>query len=161
LHNFTSADGAQSWGSLVLSGNTLFGTAYSGGTGNYGTVFAVNTDGTGFTNLHNFYYATDGEQPEAGLILSGHALYGTAYSGGSGSFGTVFSLSSTPQLVINPAGAKLVLSWPSNNAGFDYGGYVLQSAPALANTFTNIPGAISPYTNTMNGTQQFFRLISY
>lgn len=146
LHNFVYTDGLQSWGTLALSGNTLFGTAYSGG--------------TGFTNLHNFYYATDGEGPEAGLISTGHALYGTAYSGGSGNFGTVFSLSSTPPLEIYPAGGKLILSWPSNSGGFDYSGYVLQSAPAIANTFTNIPGATSPYTNTMNGSQQYFRLIS-
>ena len=160
LHNFTYADGLQSWGTLALSSNTLFGTAYSGGTGNYGTVYAINTDGMGFTNLHNFYYATDGEGPEAGLTLAGHALYGTAYSGGSGSFGTVFSLSSAPSLVINPLGTMMILSWPSNSAGFDYSGYVLQSAPTLANTFTNITGATSPYTNAMIGPQQFFRLIS-
>jgi len=39
---------------LVLAGNTLFGTARAGGTHKDGTVFAVNTDGTGFTNLHTF-----------------------------------------------------------------------------------------------------------
>jgi uncharacterized repeat protein (TIGR03803 family) len=160
LHNFTYADGSDSWGTLALLGNTLFGTAYNGGAGGYGTVFAVRTDGTGFTNVHNFYYATDGEQPEAGLISSGHTLYGTAYSGGSGSFGTVFSLSSMPQLTMNPAGTKVVLSWPTNSAGFDFSGYVLQSAPGLGTSFTNVPGATSPYTNTMNSPAQFFRLIS-
>ncbi|HTR40834.1 MAG TPA: choice-of-anchor tandem repeat GloVer-containing protein [Pseudomonadales bacterium] len=160
LHNFTYADGEDCWGSLVLSGKTLFGTAYSGGTSGVGTVFALNTDGTGFTNLHNFYYATDGEEPQAGLILSGHALYGTSYSGGGGSFGTVFSLSSTPPLSISSAGSQIVLSWPGNSAGFDFSGYVLQSAASLANTFTNIAGATSPYTNTMDAPAQFFRLIS-
>jgi uncharacterized repeat protein (TIGR03803 family) len=39
---------------LIISGNTLFGTASEGGTNGNGTVFAVNTDGTGFTNLHTF-----------------------------------------------------------------------------------------------------------
>ena len=52
-----------------------------------GTVFAVNTDGTGFTNLHSFTAASgslvsitnsDGASPYAGLILSGNTLYGTA-----------------------------------------------------------------------------------
>jgi uncharacterized repeat protein (TIGR03803 family) len=40
LYTFTNgADGAAPWGSLVLSGNTLFGTASAGGSGRYGTVF--------------------------------------------------------------------------------------------------------------------------
>ena len=30
------------------------GRTMEGGTTGYGTVFAINTDGTGFTNLHNF-----------------------------------------------------------------------------------------------------------
>jgi len=160
LHNFDNTNGAQPWGTLALSGRALFGTTYSGGTGNYGAVYAVNTDGTGFTNLHNFYYATDGSGSEAGLIVSGHTLYGTAYSGGNASAGTVFSISSKLQLALNPTGAKLVLSWPTNDAGFDYSGYALQSAPGLGNTFTNIPGATSPYTNSLNSPAQFFRLIS-
>ena len=46
---------------------------------------------------------------------------------------------------------QLVLSW--TNAGFN-----LQSAPAVPGTFTNIPGATSPYTNPLSGGQQFFRL---
>ena len=46
-------------------------------------MFAVNTDGTGFTNLHNFTGGSDGANPYAGLILSGNTLYGTADYGGS------------------------------------------------------------------------------
>jgi hypothetical protein len=34
----------------------------------------------------------------------------------------------------------------------------LQSAPQLTATFTNIPGAACPYTNSIVGPQQFFRL---
>jgi uncharacterized repeat protein (TIGR03803 family) len=39
---------------LVVSGNTLYGTTASGAESGHGTVFAVQLDGTGFTNLHNF-----------------------------------------------------------------------------------------------------------
>ena len=42
------------YGGLILSGNTLYGTAQYGGSSGNGTVFAVNTDGTGFTNLYSF-----------------------------------------------------------------------------------------------------------
>src|SRR6266850_16467 len=51
-HN--NSDGAKPDGVLVLSGNTLYGTAAKGGSFGYGALFAVNTDGTGFTNLHHF-----------------------------------------------------------------------------------------------------------
>src|ERR1035437_9136072 len=55
LHTFTGgSDGANPYAGLILSGNTLYGTAYSGGSGNAGTVFALNANGTGFTNLHSF-----------------------------------------------------------------------------------------------------------
>ena len=46
------------------------GTAFNGGIFGGGTVFKINVDGTGFTNLHSFT-ADDGARPNAGLILSG------------------------------------------------------------------------------------------
>src|SRR6266700_4085420 len=158
-------------GSNILYGTTEYGgpSAYGGFVGN-GTVFAVKTDGTGFTNLHNFtlgtggYYPSnsDGANPQAGLILSGNTLYGTT----AGFWGyptnlTIFSLSFVPQLTILRSGGPpsgIILTWPTNNAGFDYTGYTLQSAPAISGTFTNLPAATSPYTNPISGTQQFFRL---
>src|SRR5271163_3047991 len=65
LHSFTAfidsnnSDGAQPECGLILSGITLYGTAYYGGTYGVGTVFAVNTDGMGFTNLYNFTGGSD------------------------------------------------------------------------------------------------------
>src|SRR5439155_13638572 len=50
----TNGDGANPFAGLILSGNTLYGTAEYGGSANNGTVFAVNTDGTGFTSLYSF-----------------------------------------------------------------------------------------------------------
>ena len=49
---------------LILSGNTLYGTAWMAAVRASGTVFAVNTDGTGFTNLHSFTNGSDGAFPE-------------------------------------------------------------------------------------------------
>jgi uncharacterized repeat protein (TIGR03803 family) len=88
----TNSDGAYPSAGLIVSGNTLYGTAALGGSSGYGTVFAVNTDGTGFTTLHSFTYGSDGAAPNAGLILSGNRLYGTAFLGGSGAAGTVFAV---------------------------------------------------------------------
>src|SRR4051812_33640858 len=50
----TNSDGGNPRAGLILSGNTLYGTTQNGGNSGYGTVFAVNIDGTGFTNLHSF-----------------------------------------------------------------------------------------------------------
>lgn len=165
---YTNSDGANPSAGLILSTNTLYGTAYIGGSSGNGTVFAINPDGTGFKNLHSFTATppypvaqtnSDGANPTAGLILSGNTLYGTTAYGGSSGNGTVFSLSlesvriSEPHLTIIHSGTNVILTWPINTAGF-----MLQSALSLTGTFTNIPGATSPCTNPIVGLQQFYRL---
>ena len=95
---YNNSDGAYPSAGLIVSGNTLYGTAADGGSSGAGTVFAVNTDGTGFTSLHSFApnpnggTNSDGANPAAGLILSGNILYGTAEYGGSSRNGTVFAV---------------------------------------------------------------------
>src|SRR5881396_927536 len=68
---YTNSDGVGPEAGLILSGNTLYGTATGGGSSGNGTVFAVKTDGTGFTNLHTFA-GSDGHYLSAGLLLSGN-----------------------------------------------------------------------------------------
>jgi uncharacterized repeat protein (TIGR03803 family) len=106
LHHFSAtdstganADGAAPCATLTLSGNVLYGTAPAGGTGASGTIYSVKTDGTQFKTLYSFEplnpsYGTnsDGAFPVAGLLLVGNSLYGTTFSGGPGSGGTVFAL---------------------------------------------------------------------
>lgn len=176
LHSFTAnrafIDGAFPYSELVLSDHTLYGTTHSGGISDNGTVFTINTDGSGFTNLYNFKESvlpynpnidggiatnSDGAGPFAGLILTKNALYGTAsYGGGSGT-GTIFKLAlgagDGPQLTIVVSGTNVVLTWPASASGFS-----LQSAPNISGPFANIIGATNPYTNTMSGMQMFFRL---
>jgi uncharacterized repeat protein (TIGR03803 family) len=94
LYTFSPAFGSGPNGGLVLSGNTLYGTTQFGGISGYGTVFAINTDATGFTNLFNNFNATftNGIRPPGGVILSGGTLYGSTYGGGLLGGGTVFAL---------------------------------------------------------------------
>jgi uncharacterized repeat protein (TIGR03803 family) len=161
---FTNSDGAWPYDTLVLSGNTLYGTA-SGGGGFEGTVFAVNTDGTGFTVVHNFTGGSDGDTPIGSLALSGNTLYGMAQYDGLNN-GTVFSISFTPQLTIVSSGTNVILNWPANFAGFDYTGYTLQSAtnvvPPVAWSVVSPGAAVANgqdiVTNPMSGSQMFFRL---
>jgi hypothetical protein len=92
-------------------------------------------------------------------------LYGTTKHLGGWSPGAVFSLSFTPQLTITRSAANVILSWPTNYAGFDYSGYTLESTTNLNPSVWN---SNLPPPTTMNGqksvtlpvtrTQQFFRL---
>jgi len=160
----TNSDGAYPYAGLVLSGNTLYGTTTEGGGNGSGTLFAVNTDGTGFTNLHIFTGGDDGNGPKSVLVRSGIALYGTAEYGGMG-YGTVFSLSFAPTLAITVSASNVILTWPTNVAGFDYTGYTLQCTTNLAAPSWS---AVSPspvivngqetVTNPISATQMFYRL---
>jgi uncharacterized repeat protein (TIGR03803 family) len=167
LLEFTSSsDGVYPTTDLILSGDSLYGTT----AGSAGTVFALRTDGTGFTNLYSLDYASEGSGPSV-LILLGNTLYGVASSGGaeggSTGNGTVFSLSFNPQLTIIPSGADVVLTWPTNVAGFDYTGFTLQSTTnpispvwssnSLSPTVVNGQNTI---TNPASEAQRFFRLKS-
>jgi uncharacterized repeat protein (TIGR03803 family) len=165
IYNVSNSDGAEPFAGLLLCGSTFYGTTWSGGSNAAGTIFAVNTDGTGFTNLHTFTGGNDGRNPYASLTLSGKILYGTASDGGSFGYGTVFSLSFAPQLSIALSGSNVILTWPTNVAGFDYTGYTLQCATNPVSPSWN---AVSPLpvivngqetvTNPISGTQMFYRL---
>ena len=171
---YTNSDGVSPYAPLALTGHTLYGTTPNGGDSGYGTVFAVNTDGTDFTNPHSFtaesvsppYTNSDGAGPQAGLTLSGYTLYGTAAYGGSFGNGTVFSLSFRPHLTIMPSGSNVILTWPTNYAGFDYTGFSLQSTTNLGSSAvwtTNssapvVVNGLNTVTNPISGTQQFYRL---
>lgn len=172
LHNFTAlnnrinSDGANPYGNLFASGSTLYGTASVGGSFSNGTVFVMNTDGTGFEVLYNFSglaNATnnDGALPVSG-VLSSNTLYGVAHTGGSGGSGTVFSLFVPPPLSIGFAGTNVMLIWPTNADGF-----TLQSATNL--TPMVVWSAVSPasvvingqnvVSNSITGEQVFYRLV--
>jgi uncharacterized repeat protein (TIGR03803 family) len=83
-----------------LDGSTLYGTTTQGGSSNLGTVFQINTDGSGFSLLHEFS-GSDGGSPQDDLTLFGSTLYGTTLFGGSGDYGTVFSIA-VPEPRVSP-----------------------------------------------------------
>src|SRR5580765_6743579 len=53
-HLYTNIDGANPYGTLILSGNTLYGTTAGNNTNGLGGLFSANIDGTGFTNFFAF-----------------------------------------------------------------------------------------------------------
>ncbi len=93
LHNFSvyeTLSGPPS-ANMVLCSNLLYGTTGEGGSGDYGTVFAMATNGTSYSIIHNFTNA-DGQLPRGGVCLSGNKLYGTTAGGGANGSGILFSL---------------------------------------------------------------------
>ncbi|MGP8198646.1 MAG: choice-of-anchor tandem repeat GloVer-containing protein [Limisphaerales bacterium] len=130
VYSFTNgSDGANPFfGQLVLSGNTLYGTAAFGGSSGHGTVFKVNTDGTGFQTLYAFAgYPTDGEYPWGGLVLSGNILYGTTDAGGGSGGGTVFS--------IQTGGSGYAMLYNFGSGGYEpYGDLILSGSTLYGTT---------------------------
>jgi len=77
LHNFDDTHGSYPGGPLLLWGNTLYGTAANGGANANGTVFAINTDGSGFTNLYNLAAAARFFRMAVCFIGDSLYVYGT------------------------------------------------------------------------------------
>jgi len=75
-NQYTNSDG-QYPTVLVLSGNTLYGTTGFGGQFGIGTIFRINTDGTGFTNIYNFSGDKFAGGSGINIVVSSNTLYGT------------------------------------------------------------------------------------
>ncbi len=92
-----SAIGAAPYGSLTLSGSTLYGMTEFGGVPSFGNIFRVGSDGANYQNMGSFTGTggtASGKYPYGSLTLSATALYGMTYGGGAGGLGNVFRLGS-------------------------------------------------------------------
>ena len=166
LHTFsappdtvTNIDGINPQSSLVLSTNTLYGTTSGGGTNGVGTVFKVNTDGTGFTNIYTFGgVSTDGNSPVAGLTLSGRTLYGTSSSGSLNGNGTVFKINTDGTAFTNiytfSAGNTNSYSITTNSDGSQPAGVLVLSGNVLYGTaqLGGVSGAGAVFRINTDGT---------
>ena len=134
-----------------------------------GSVFAVNTNGSGFTSLYSFTAYSglgsqnnDGASPEAELILSGSTLYGTTDEGGDGYHGTTFSLGlPQPQLTINSSGTNIILTWPTNATDFILESTTNLLLPTVWKSVSPMPVVVytnNAVTNGMTNAQIFYRL---
>jgi len=108
LYSFDGTDGFYPKAPLVrdtkgnLYGTTVYGGTYAGGLEGCGTAFELTPAGIE-TILHNFgETATDGCNPQAGLVRDTEGnLYGTTSFGGTYDYGTVFELA--------PSGTETIL----------------------------------------------------
>ena len=107
MYLFSYTDGAYPEAGLVqASDGNFYGTTEGGGTGTFGTVFKITSNGT-LTTLYNFcvqYPCADGAAPPGVLVQSTDGnLYGTTIAGGtsstcSGGCGTVFKITTSGAL---------------------------------------------------------------
>jgi uncharacterized repeat protein (TIGR03803 family) len=119
LHSFTgpTTDGGYPLAGLILDtkGN-LYGTTYSGGTNNVGTVFKAVAAGNE-TVLHSFtggvVGGTDGATPNGGVVRdSAGNLYGATLAGGPQNAGIVFKVDAT-------GNETILYSFTGGNGGAD------------------------------------------
>jgi len=129
-------DGEVPYASLIDVKGVLYGATEAGGSNTScsngcGTVFSLDPGTGAETVLHSFGSAADGENPFASLIAVRGELYGTTVEGGgSGYYGTVFSLDPS-------TGAETVLhSFGSGADGeFPYGGVINVKHTLYGTTF--------------------------
>jgi len=90
-------DGENPNGNLVFdAAGNLYGTTWSGGSYDWGTVFELSPGAKTWTEkvLYSFQGKSDGALPNPGLVFDAEGnLYGTTNAGGNGKGGTVFELS--------------------------------------------------------------------
>jgi uncharacterized repeat protein (TIGR03803 family) len=119
--NVNAQYGAHPKGTLLLgSDGKLYGMASAGGTGLGGTIFRINTEGTGFSVIFNFN-STTGSFPWASLVEDVNAgfLFGTTELGGSSNFGTIFKIKK------DGTGYQTLMSFNGTRGKFPYGDLII------------------------------------
>ena len=98
LVSFNGTYGVEPGAALTLGNDgNFYGTTEDGGSGGYGTVFQVTTNGT-LTTLASFN-GSNGRYPQAALKLGTDGnFYGTTWRGGSSDKGTVFRVTTNGTL---------------------------------------------------------------
>lgn len=156
LRDLATSDGTVSLASLIQGADgTLYGTTANGGASNFGTVFQIAPDGSGFAVLHNFDIS-DGVSPNANVIQgSDGTLYGTTTDRGDpGSRGTIFQMASDGSgftVVHNFSGSDGANPWVGLLQGPDgtfYGTTSDESTLRNGVIFSLSLGAVTPQTIT-------------
>jgi uncharacterized repeat protein (TIGR03803 family) len=162
LVSFTGPDGNDPSGGLIADADgNLYGTTFSGGLNDNGTVFEVKS-GTNALATLVFFNGTNGSAPEGTLILdAGGNLYGTT---NEGTFQTVFELSPTTA----PAAKLAIIQQPTNTfAGIEIspsitvavedanGNVVISDDSSVTLTVASGPQAGSGSVTVVNGVATF------
>jgi uncharacterized repeat protein (TIGR03803 family) len=150
---------------LQSSDGSFYGTTYSGGESNLGTVFQMTPDGR-LTTLYSFTGGNDGAHPVGGLLQTGSDgnFYGTTLQGGANNLGCVFRfpLPLTFQRVTR-TGNVLTFTWGTVTGRT----YQIETAVDLVQgVWTNSGPAVTATSGTTTGSytigpdpQRFYRVV--
>jgi uncharacterized repeat protein (TIGR03803 family) len=148
LHRFTGMDGANPVCTLVAdAAGNLFGTTYTAGPSNKGTVFELSPPAAGgkewtFQVIYAFTGGNDGGIPYAGLTRDAAGnLYGSTGGGGTANAGTVYRL--TPPAAGQTAWSETALYSFTNgkNGAYPHGGVYLNATTGVLYGTTQAGGA--------------------
>ncbi len=120
LITFDGITGINPYGSFIYDGTYLYGmTETAGGPSetDYGTIFKMKPDGSGFDTLHNFNNTT-GAYPYGSLLYDGTYLYGMTEAGGAYNYGVIFKIKP------NGSGYDTLLSFNGTNGSSPYGSFI-------------------------------------
>lgn len=155
------------YGSLIIDSVYLYGLTGTGGVYDFGTIFKIKHDGTGYTKLFDFA-DTNGRQPMGSLISDGLFLYGMTQFGGTNNFGVIFKIKTdgtgytklfdfTNSNGVNPQGALVsdntYLYGTTTSGGNSNGGVIFKIPLSIPTEIkqNNISNSISIYPNPSNG----------
>ncbi|HTA28402.1 MAG TPA: choice-of-anchor tandem repeat GloVer-containing protein [Bacteroidia bacterium] len=114
IHNFTLAGNDGYWpiASLSYAGHKLYGMANLGGDAGQGVLFALDTNGANFTEIHSFGMVLgDGVSPRGSLSFANNKWYGMTDIGGPYNDGTIFTIDTstiTSVNYLNPANSNII-----------------------------------------------------
>jgi len=93
LHQFVpGTDGSNGIAGVTeIPGNKIFGVMKFGGVNNGGTLYSINSNGTGFA-VHHHFENTTGLEPESMLVYYDEKLFGTTTSGGANGLGVLYAI---------------------------------------------------------------------
>ncbi len=145
LFSFNGANGQYPYGSLTYnpSDGLLYGMTYSGGSGNYGTLFSFNPSTNIETVLLNFN-KINGANPEGSLIYDSFngMLYGLTAKGGSLNYGVIFSFNTVSN------NDSVLLNFNVTNGEYPIGDLTLINSSALKVSFSGKPSIVCPINFT-------------
>jgi uncharacterized repeat protein (TIGR03803 family) len=155
LYNFDNTHGADPIGPLIqASDGNFYGTTEKGGTQTSGVVFKITASGA-LTVLHNFSRITDGGSPFAGLVQATDGnFYGTAASGGSNEFGTIYRIKPTGSFTVlynfdNTTGASPSVTLVQHTNGILYGDAFLGGTHGQG-TFFSLNVGLHPFVSLLS-----------
>lgn len=122
LLNFDSVtNGRNPRGNLIFDGTYLYGTTSGSGTNsstNFGTIFKIMPNGTGYVKLLEFDGVTKGRYPYGSLLSDGTYLYGMSYNGGIDNFGTLY------KIMLNGTGFTKLIDFNITNGQIPWGSLI-------------------------------------